>query len=370
MTNHSELQSRTIAFLRFPLIVGVVLIHTYFKEVVINGEELMEGGNFPVYSNIAYYLSEVLARIAVPLFFFISGYLFFFRTKDFGIGTYGQKLRKRARTILLPYVLWNCIYLLAYFLCENIVEGLLSGRNKPIADYSFTDFLWAFWDKGMINSVNGTAVDHYPIDYPLWFIRDLLVVMVSAPLLHALIRCLRHYFIILLGILWFSGYWFHITGLSLDAFFFFSAGAYFSINGRNFTDDFHHIFPYSLILYLVLSFSDLCLRSYTWDIYIHKAGIIVGIVAAISLVAWCLRQGKLRDTPFLSASSFFIYAFHALPLAFVCKLLFKILQPDNDWIVLFLYFFCPALTILGGLLLYWLLKKYFPNIAAILTGGR
>lgn len=370
MTDNSALQSRTIAFLRFPLIVGVVLIHTYFKEVVIDGKDLMEGGNFPIYSNIAYYLSQVLARIAVPLFFFISGYLFFYRTKDFPLGTYKQKMRKRARTILLPYILWNGIYLLVYFFGESLAEGLFSGRNKPVSDYSFADFLWAFWDRSMINPANNTMTESHPVDYPLWFIRDLFVVMLFSPLLHLLIQRLKHYFIIMLGVLWFFGYWFHITGLSSAASFFFSAGAYFSINGRLFTNDFRRIFPHSIIIYLVLSLSDLCLRSYEWDIYIHKAGIIAGIVATTSLVEWCIRQGKLHDTPFLSASSFFIYAFHALPLAFVCKLSFKVLQPDSDMFVLFLYFFCTVLTISCGLLLYWLLKKYFPHTTTILTGGR
>lgn len=266
MTDNSALQSRTIAFLRFPLIVGVVLIHTYFKEVVIDGKDLMEGGNFPIYSNIAYYLSQVLASIAVPLFFFISGYLFFYRTKDFPLGTYKQKMRKRARTILLPYILWNGIYLLVYFFGESLAEGLFSGRNKPVSDYSFADFLWAFWDRSMINPANNTMTESHPVDYPLWFIRDLFVVMLFSPLLHLLIQRLKHYFIIMLGVLWFFGYWFHITGLSSAASFFFSAGAYFSINGRLFTNDFRRIFPHSIIIYLVLSLSDLCLRSYEWDI--------------------------------------------------------------------------------------------------------
>lgn len=37
-----ELQSKTITFLRFPMMVGVVLIHAHIHEVVVNGINSME----------------------------------------------------------------------------------------------------------------------------------------------------------------------------------------------------------------------------------------------------------------------------------------------------------------------------------------
>ena len=42
MTN-DELQSKTINFLRVPLIVGVVLIHVQITTVTMNGIEILEG---------------------------------------------------------------------------------------------------------------------------------------------------------------------------------------------------------------------------------------------------------------------------------------------------------------------------------------
>ena len=42
MTN-DELQSKTINFLRFTLIVGVVLIHVHITTVTMNGIEILEG---------------------------------------------------------------------------------------------------------------------------------------------------------------------------------------------------------------------------------------------------------------------------------------------------------------------------------------
>lgn len=100
---NENLQSQTISFLRFPLIVGVVLIYSYFSEVVINGVDLMKNGIFPIYSTVSFLFSQIISRIAVPLFF-ISGFLFFFKINLFTREIYMQKLKKKVQTILIPYI--------------------------------------------------------------------------------------------------------------------------------------------------------------------------------------------------------------------------------------------------------------------------
>ena len=44
-----QLQSQVITFLRFPLAVGVIMIHTSFSDVVINGQSLAESMSLKVY---------------------------------------------------------------------------------------------------------------------------------------------------------------------------------------------------------------------------------------------------------------------------------------------------------------------------------
>ncbi len=77
-SSDKELLSQTISFLRFPLIVGVVLIHSQFIGVVINGVEQVETTDYPVFSAVSYLVSNIFASVAVPLFFFFSGFLFFY----------------------------------------------------------------------------------------------------------------------------------------------------------------------------------------------------------------------------------------------------------------------------------------------------
>lgn len=370
MMTNEDLQSKTISFLRFPLIVGVVLIHSHFTTIVISGVDLMEGGHFPAYTLISYLFSEIFSRIAVPLFFFISGFLFFYKVGSFTGQTYCQKLKKRAKTILVPYLLWNLLVVLFFFLSQSFFPGLMSGKNKLICDYNISDWLWTFWNTNMINPPTTADKGAYPICFQFWFIRDLMVVMLFSPLVYFLVKKLRHYAVVCLGILWVFGWRFDVVGFSSAAFFFFSAGAYFSIHGKNFVETMRPFLATSAALYILITIIELCFRGEAWCPYLHNMGILAGIVLAVTLTAHCLGKGTWHTNTFLSDSSFFIYAYHAMPLAFIIKFFFKMIQPHTDGMVLALYVLCPLITILVGLPLYYLLKKYLPVVTSVITGGR
>lgn len=61
-------------------------------------------------------LLAAMANVSVPVFFLISGY-YFFKGEELGKDVYLSKLKKRIRTLLLPYLLWNLLPML------NIVAG-------------------------------------------------------------------------------------------------------------------------------------------------------------------------------------------------------------------------------------------------------
>lgn len=97
----SDSVSKTISFLRFPLIILVVFIHV---------PRLPGGGE--IYSYVTTLLSVKVASIAVPCFFLISGLLFF--DTSFNFKKYILKLRKRIVTLLIPYILWNAFFFIYY----------------------------------------------------------------------------------------------------------------------------------------------------------------------------------------------------------------------------------------------------------------
>ena len=67
--NADELQSRVIAFLRFPLIVGVVFIHNYRPSIIVGNEVMGSETHMPTYSFIGQLFSQYIGWISVPLFF-------------------------------------------------------------------------------------------------------------------------------------------------------------------------------------------------------------------------------------------------------------------------------------------------------------
>ena len=68
-----NLQSKVIDVLRFPMIVGVVLWHSFFEGIM--GLDIPDSG-IPIYHTTSFFISRILASVAVPLFFYFRVSLF------------------------------------------------------------------------------------------------------------------------------------------------------------------------------------------------------------------------------------------------------------------------------------------------------
>lgn len=356
----NKLQSQVISCLRFPLIVLVVLIHSNPGDLVFTGIPMFNQENFQIYESVRFFFSNIVFSVAVPAFFFISGFLFFFKIDKFTPSVYWSKIRKRGRTLLIPYLFWNAVIIALFWLSQTFLPELTSGKSLLVKDYSVLDWFRAFW--------NGN--DGRPVDYPLWFIRDLMVVVLCSPIIYLGVKYLRLFFIIPFGLLWFSSFWISVTGFGPDAFFFFSLGAYYGITKKNFIVDSYKLFPFSLAIYIIFAIMAYVLKDSSFYIFIIKIVILVGLSTIISIVSYGLKRHLWGVNPFLANSSFFIYAYHALPLAFVSKLLVKIVDVQSDIVLVLCYFVCPAIVILLGLFIYKLLNSFFPKFTAVITGGR
>ena len=99
-----KFQSDVINWLRFPMIVMVAYIH-YFESYNTVQETI---GN-EVYYNLMILMSHVISRAAVPTFFLVSGYYFFHNT-EFSFDVFKEKIKKRLRSLFVPYVLWISLF--------------------------------------------------------------------------------------------------------------------------------------------------------------------------------------------------------------------------------------------------------------------
>ena len=173
--------SVVLAFLRIPLTIGVVLIHSNLLVWVERwyGHELdapwwslafIKSLNFLAYSTVN------------PMFFAISGYLFFWNIDNLNLTVYKRKLHSRLFTLLIPYLLWN---LIAYiYQLAKVFLGIGSAVEGCGNILSLSVFLKVFWQFG----------NEGPADMPLWFVRDLILLVILTPLIHWLLKGIKKWF--------------------------------------------------------------------------------------------------------------------------------------------------------------------------------
>lgn len=339
----THLQSQVISFLRFPLIVAVVFIHTQITAIGGIKANLSAPfqftGQFQIYETTVFLVAQIFARLAVPLFFIFSGFLFFKKCDEFNTSTYFNKLKKRTHSLLIPYLFWNLLFIVLF---------------SQFAD-SIKDWLILFWR---------------PASLQLWFIRDLMVVVLFSPLIYWLTKKTKHYFPLTLCILWLMQWWFKIKGISIEAFFFFSLGGYFSITKKNFVELVKNKLSVLTMLYFILVLATLLLRNCEYVLYIRRLSIVAGVPFIVSLTANCIERKKWKVNSFLEESSFFIYAYHIIAMRTLEGIFFSILPTTTEIKATILYFLFSFLLVLIGLGLYALLKRFLPKTTAFITGGR
>ncbi len=353
--------SKTISALRFPLIVAIVMNHATLDAVVLAGENIINSADAPVYSFLAKLISDTMALIAVPLFCAFSGYLFFASANKYDTSFFIEKYRKRARSLLIPYLFWNILVLLLVFLTEIIFGGVTSGRNLPVVDYSFIDYCNALWNRGQTGK---------PICFQMWFIRDLMVVVLFSPLICLCLRYFKVFFLLIMGSLWVLDFWFDVNGLAIRPLFFFSLGAYCAIYKVNFAPHTVHLALVALPAYVVALIFEMNNYLPKATPYIHTIGILLGATALFAIMYTIVQKNDVKTNQFFPKCSFFIFAYHAIFLRLAINIYAKMVQPTSDCDLVLMYFVNPIIIVFIGLLAYYMLKKITPKFTALITGGR
>ena len=98
---------------------------------------------------IEFFFSEFLGQVAVPGFFFLSGFLFFRGLDD--VKSWGRKLKSRVFSYVLPYLLWSSVMTLLYlsfgkaeWSLKNLWEGIFLYRFNPVFWYFYQLILLSF----------------------------------------------------------------------------------------------------------------------------------------------------------------------------------------------------------------------------------
>ena len=358
----SEKESLQLALLKFISCIAVIYIHAYTPQ---NSAFAAALDKLPVFHYIAETLSKYMAQVAVPVFFMVSGYIYFSKQ-------YTQKWHifalNKARSILFPYLLWNTLAI-AYIFAAQIPESVrnIFPANKVIANFSAADWIYAYmgWDSGW-----------YPFLYPLWFLPCLFTVFI---LVHTFRNCFYKYdwpiwCLTAVNIIAFAyvPLYQYLTdwGLfsrTLYSLSFFAAG--------KFLFKYRNILTNNLVLFisLVIFAASTAMGLKKCPSYINWLIIALypGLLAVFIIAGKVVEKFKKIQKPllFLSGFSFLIYLTHEFALTAVLSIAYPRL-PLNFGSFLVFFICLPLLLatmlICGG----WILKKVLPKVYVFLFGAR
>lgn len=335
---NEQIDKNKITHLRFILTLFVIMIHTYNLTLVATSNCVL---NF-----IEELFSNNICRIAVPLFYCISGYLFFYKVTCFkDIFT---KLKKRIRSVVLPYLMWNIIYTVVFLVVFQIPVIKHYINNNDVFTIS--------------NLLNG--IFHYKYSFHFWYIENLILFFAITPLLFYTLKnfiCSSA----VLGVLLFVNILnINLFDIKISSLFYFYLGAYMVkwFHSKAMASKKRTLFS-SCILILYLS---LCVIStlYPNDIF-NRLVRLVGLVC-LWVTFDLLPKVKVRR---FEEQSFFIFGIHVLVLEFIEKMIFSFFG-SSVYVAFLDYIISPWLTLLLIYVLYRVLIKVLPKTYAFINGNR
>lgn len=332
--------SETFAFLRFPLAVLVIYLHID----VVPDAALLSVIDFATdEGKYLYYLCVygvcLIARCAVPCFFFISGFLFLNNSIPLTKVRYLNKLRRRFFTLLIPYILWN---LIAAIYLHFIVKQHMT-------------LSYIIWN---------------PADFPLWFIRNLIILNLATPLFYWILKYGSKWSILILLFLYLFQFkipWSdEFTAQSVFFYFLGMAVCYFNLNIK----DIPAIVKWAVFALTCVLFAML-ISDWTVDhILLRSMFILFGSITILFAASALVQKGWSQSVPLLAASTFFIYALHRVGPTFIAKSALGAFLPYGYYTRLIIFLVAPVLTAFICIGLYWLMKKFCPKLLYILVGRK
>lgn len=344
-------QSNLIAAMRFPLIVLVVFAHSLsFGNVEIT--PTLDGWN--IYHFASEMISHNLARLAVCWFYVISGYFFFryLREEDFNFKWVAGKWKKRVWSLLIPYLIWNFLAVCIPALKVELFTRMGIGTDNSMPE---TNLLFCLWTG--------------PADFPLYFMRDLMVMSIVAPLAYLFFKRFRWLSLALLLGLYASPL---NPGLpAMRAIFFFFLGVWLGTWKVNMLAICRKVKWPAAVLAVVLLLIASYLNASPYHEWMLRAFYPFGMITFMNICDKLTDNEKInaRLTK-LSSAVFFIYASHEILILGWTKGAFLRVFGDGLAGSCISYFGVPVVVLLVCLGLYWLLNRIIPRTLAFACGGR
>jgi fucose 4-O-acetylase-like acetyltransferase len=316
-----------------------------------------------------YLFANGLLRFRIPMLFMISGYLYAL----YDHRPYAEQVKKRIKTLIIPYLLWSAAGLLLTFLLQQVpytarivYESKLDqlGDNRP-----YTEIGW--W--GMLVRWIRT-----PVSYQLWFISSLFVYNLIYPAIRWLVTRIPYIWLPFTFLFFFSAI--QLPLIEGRGLFFFSFGVW--LLKKNFSGEKEPSW-FSLGIMMILFIGLSVIKTFmafelepntpsTFYILLslYQLSIIAGIMAmwfgADRIIDWLMKKHWFH---YASGFSFFIFGLHVPLLPYLMKWALNSLD-FLPYYRIFCYLFIPVGVIAFCIGAGAFSRKYLPRFYSLLTGGR
>lgn len=307
--------------IRLPLMILVTFAHSYGG--VTEGYNLLASG-WEIYEVIKIVLSQTLVKVAMPTFFVMSGYLFFANVTKWNATTYWQKMKRRIISLLIPYIIWNLL--------------------MTVKLHTFS--LSIFWE---------------PANMPLWFLRDLMIVSLLAPIIYIGVKRLGWWIFVILLPIYVTGIWAIQPGPNPYAICFFTLGAFLSIRKMNLIDTCKR---FEVPAYLLsATFGLAMILTYNTHVFLPLMLCfrVVSVVTVFCMAYRILSNTNRRIPKTASDASYFIYLAHyAFFFSFIDTTFFAFGGTSSASLCIH-YLLCPLLKVAILIGIYYLYRHITTN---------
>lgn len=249
----------------------------------------------PIYT-LNQILSETFGRIGVPFFFMQSGYwMFRFDIQKADIKVWKGKLKKKIRTLIIPYLLWNAYGIIVFVILTN-----LPGRPFYLNEGQTVNFSVQTLYEGLILS---------KYNFPYWFMRDLIMITVLSPILALLLKKK-----IVAGITWII--LLNLTLFNINVLFFQTSSLLLYFMGGILSVYFRELWEtqssgkipiiLNFVLFILLAISKWIDIPHIYTLYVVVAPILFWKICDVLTIFHLLDH----EPPWFMKQSFFIYSAH------------------------------------------------------------
>jgi hypothetical protein len=239
--------------------------------------------------------------------------------------------------------------------------------HKHITDFRWQDFLWIFWD---ISQITGLADDQRAcLVGAFWFLQCLFVLFLLSLIIYYIIRYLRHFTLLIIGVLYFTDFIPEMPGIQCNAIVYYMLGAYLSIIGIDFISILKRI-PVQVHLVLMIV---AVLISYLFNDNdtIYNITDLFLQAAVFAITAYMIENHHWHESKYLVSSVFFVFAVHRLFSASLMTVSTYLVPSIGNNIILYLYYVLMViLTLIASLAVYQFSLRFLPSVTNVLNGRR